>query len=67
MIFQKIIRLKRRIKINEFFFILAVLVSLYLIKAIKSYKNKNWVVTLLLVLCGLFDVVLFLCAIFLED
>lgn len=55
-------------KINEFFFlILAVLLSLYLIKAIKSYKNKNWIVTLLLVLCGLFDVVLFLCAIFLED
>ena len=52
---------------NLFFFILAVLVSLYLIKAIKSYKNKNWVVTLLLVLCGFFDVVLFLCAIFLED
>ena len=51
---------------NLFFLILAVLVSLYLIKAIKSYKNKNLFITLLLVLCGLFDVVLFLCAIFLE-
>ena len=52
---------------NIFFLLLAILVSLYFIKAIKSYKKKNWVVTLLLVLCGLFDVALFLCSIFLED
>ena len=52
---------------NVFFFILAILVLLYLIKAVKSYKNKKWIITLLLGLCGIFDVVLFFCAFILED
>lgn len=52
---------------NLFFLILALIIFLYLIKTVKSYKNKTWIITLILVICGLFDVILFLCALFLED
>lgn len=52
---------------NFFYLILAMIILLYLIKTLKSYQKKNLFITILLVLCGIFDFVLFLCSFLLED
>ncbi len=52
---------------NLFFLILAIIVLLYLIQAIVTYKNQKKIITFLLILCALFDVFLFWCAFFSEE
>ena len=45
---------------NLFFLILAIIVFLYFLRAIISYKEKKLIITVLFVIGGIIDIVLFL-------
>lgn len=52
---------------NLFFLLLAIIVLIYIIQAVATYKNKKKVITILLSLCITFDIFLFYCAFFVEE
>ena len=52
---------------NFFYLILAIILLMYLLKTVISYKNKTKIENILLLIIGFFDIVLFFCAFLLEE
>ena len=52
---------------NLFFLILAIIVFMFFLKTVVNYKNRTKLETVFLIISGIFNIFLFLCAFFMVD